>query len=155
MGESLNEPNGQIGTALQKTGADIGYMGAAIGRLLSDPQTYSSLSNWAGKKASDLWTGKAQMPTAAELGRGALLGLADTGNMFANAATYGQPARIQHLLGTGQSIAPWAEPNLDYAPQSVRDADYRMQRRDEAVKWLEGQGYSDVSRLAAGFLSPI
>ena len=147
--------NGQIGESLKATGADIGYLGAAIGKLVSDPATYSAAARWAGDKATKLWTGAAQYPTMPEIGRGALLGLADTGNMFANMGTMMQPARIQHLLETGQSLNPWGDPNLDYAPQSVRDADYRMQRRDEAVKWLEGQGYSDVSRLATGFLSPI
>ena len=147
--------NGQIGESLKKTGADIGYLGDAIGKLVSNPETYSAAARWAGKKASDLWTGNADIPTAGELGRGALLGLADTGNMFANMGAMMQPARIQHLLETGQSLNPWGDPNLDYAPQTVRDADYRMKRREDAMRWLENQGYSDVSRLATGFLSPI
>jgi hypothetical protein len=147
--------NGLIGKSMEATGADIGYLGAAIGRLVSNPETYSAAARWAGDKAAKLWTGNAEMPTAGEVGRGALLGLADIGNMIASTGTLMQPSRVRHLIDTGQSLSPWGEPNLDYAPQGVKDADYRMNRREEAVKWLEAQGYSGVTRLATGFLSPI
>ena len=147
--------NGLIGESLKATGADIGYLGDAIGKLVSNPETYSSAARWAGKKAADLWTGSTDVPSAAEVGRGALLGLADTGNVFANMGVLMQPSRIKHLMETGQSLSPWSDPNLDYAPQGVKDADYRMQRRSDAMKWLEDQGYSGSTRLAAGFLSPI
>ena len=153
-----DEPNGQIGRSLAKTGADLGYVGAAIGKILSDPSTYQKASDWVGQQAKML--GMRHMgigsPTGSEMARGALLGLADTGNFILNAGAVMRPSRIQHLLETGQSLAPWEEPNLDYAPPEVRDADYNMKRRAEALKWLESQGsYDPVSRFATGMLSPI
>ena len=153
---ALQESDGLIGKSMAATGADIGYLGAAIGKLVSNPETYSAAARWAKEKSVRVLANHLESPSASEVGRGALLGVMDTGSMLRNMATVMSPSRLQHLMETGQTLTPWSEPNLDYAPQKVKDSDWRMKRREEALKWLESQGdYDEITRLATGFLSPI